>query len=59
MPFCLFGCGRERVQTPDCLLAAQGLALPCQVLRVFPNPERYKTCYLDDWDERIKKVDRD
>eukprot|EP00439_Symbiodinium_sp_Y106_P055322 s150_g7.t1 len=25
------------------------------VLRVFPNPERYKTCYLDDWDERIKK----
>lgn len=29
------------------------------VLRVFPNPERYKTCYLDDWDERIKKVDRD
>lgn len=30
-----------------------------QVLRVFPNPERYKTCYVDDWDERIKKVDRD
>ena len=29
------------------------------VLRVFPNPERYKTCYVDDWDERIKKVDRD
>ena len=30
-----------------------------QVLRVFPNPERYKTCYVDDWDERIKKIDRD
>lgn len=30
-----------------------------QVLRVFPNPERFKTCYVEDWDERIKKVDRD
>ena len=29
------------------------------VLRVFPNPERFKTCYVEDWDERIKKVDRD
>ena len=29
------------------------------MLRVFPNPERYKTCYVDDWDECIKKVDRD
>lgn len=26
---------------------------------MFPNPERYKTCYLEDWDERIKKIDRD
>eukprot|EP00913_Durusdinium_trenchii_P017005 g15990.t1 len=25
------------------------------VLRVFPNPERFKTCYVEDWDERIKK----
>eukprot|EP00930_Biecheleria_cincta_P097943 TRINITY_DN89624_c0_g1_i1.p1 TRINITY_DN89624_c0_g1~~TRINITY_DN89624_c0_g1_i1.p1 ORF type:complete len:780 (-),score=136.86 TRINITY_DN89624_c0_g1_i1:25-2364(-) len=29
------------------------------VLRVFPNPQRYKTCYVDDWEERVKKVDRD
>ena len=33
--------------------------LACEVLRVFPNPERFKTCYVEDWDERIKKVDRD
>jgi len=28
-------------------------------VRVFPNPERCQTCYVEDWDERIKKVDRD
>lgn len=29
------------------------------MLRVFPNPQRYKTCYVDDWEDRVKKVDRD
>lgn len=30
-----------------------------QVVRVFPNPERFKTCYVEDWDERVKSVDPD
>lgn len=30
-----------------------------QVLRVFPNPERFKTCYVTDWSERIKFQDQD
>ncbi|CAE8591183.1 unnamed protein product, partial [Polarella glacialis] len=30
-----------------------------QVLRVFPNPERFPTCYVEDWKERVKKVDTD
>jgi len=29
------------------------------VLRVFPNPERFKTCYVQDWRDRIKSVDTD
>eukprot|EP00931_Biecheleriopsis_adriatica_P086608 TRINITY_DN6123_c0_g1_i1.p1 TRINITY_DN6123_c0_g1~~TRINITY_DN6123_c0_g1_i1.p1 ORF type:complete len:522 (+),score=109.86 TRINITY_DN6123_c0_g1_i1:24-1589(+) len=29
------------------------------VLRVFPNPERFPTCYVEDWEDRIKKIDRD
>jgi len=38
---------KSRVITPD------------QVLRVFPNPERFKTCYMEDWRDRLKKVDHD
>jgi len=30
-----------------------------EVVRVFPNPERFKTCYVEDWRERVKTVDRD
>lgn len=30
-----------------------------KILRVFPNPERFKTCYLHDWRDRIKKMDQD
>eukprot|EP00929_Paragymnodinium_shiwhaense_P096741 TRINITY_DN5843_c0_g1_i1.p1 TRINITY_DN5843_c0_g1~~TRINITY_DN5843_c0_g1_i1.p1 ORF type:complete len:902 (-),score=258.95 TRINITY_DN5843_c0_g1_i1:116-2821(-) len=30
-----------------------------QQLRVFPNPERYRTCYMEDWRERVKTVDSD
>lgn len=30
-----------------------------KVLRVFPNPDRHKTCYVEDWRERVKKVDPD
>lgn len=28
-------------------------------LRVFPNPERHRMCYVEDWEDRIKSVDRD
>lgn len=30
-----------------------------KVLRVFPNPERFRTCYVEDWRDRVKKVDPD
>ncbi|CAJ1456326.1 unnamed protein product [Effrenium voratum] len=40
------------------IMAPQKISSDC-VLRVFPNPERYKTAYMDDWNDRIKKVDRD
>lgn len=30
-----------------------------QILRIFPNPERHKTCYVEDWQDRIKKIDMD
>jgi len=32
---------------------------PDRVLRVFPNPERFSMCYTEDWQDRVKKVDRD
>lgn len=32
---------------------------PGTPIRVFPNPERHKTCYVEDWRERVKTVDPD